>query len=66
MLDTTSSEFARDRSDVLRNALRDLGYVEGKYIVIAYRWAEGQYERLSALAVQSLPRDLARADLVID
>lgn len=33
-----------------RQGLRDLGYVEGKDIVIEYRWAEGRYERLPDLA----------------
>ncbi len=46
VLDPTSSGFARDRVDVLRAALRDLGYVEGRNIVIDSRSAEGQYERL--------------------
>ncbi|MBI3107612.1 MAG: ABC transporter substrate-binding protein [Candidatus Rokubacteria bacterium] len=32
-----------------REGLRDLGYVEGRHILIEYRWAEGQYERFPAL-----------------
>ena len=32
--------------------LRDLGYEEGRNIVIEYRWAEGREERLPALAAQ--------------
>jgi ABC-type uncharacterized transport system substrate-binding protein len=36
--------------DSLRGGLRDRGLVEGKNITIHYRWAEGKYERLPALA----------------
>jgi len=32
--------------------LRDLGHIEGKNIVIEYRWAEGKYERFPALIVE--------------
>jgi len=35
-----------------RKALRDLGYVEGRDIVIEYRWAEGDYERFPALVAE--------------
>jgi len=47
----TASGSAR-RVEALRAGLRDLGYVEGKNIVIDFRWAEGNYERLPQLAAE--------------
>jgi putative tryptophan/tyrosine transport system substrate-binding protein len=38
------------RRGIPRQGLRDLGYVEGKNIVVEYRWAEGKNERLPGLA----------------
>ena len=36
----------------LREALRDLGYLEGQNLVVEYRYAEGQAERLRDLAAE--------------
>jgi putative tryptophan/tyrosine transport system substrate-binding protein len=39
-------------TDAFLQGLRALGYVEGQNIVIEYRWAEGNFERLPELAVE--------------
>jgi putative ABC transport system substrate-binding protein len=38
--------------EAFRQGLRDLGYVEGRNVVIEYRDAEGKYERFPALAAE--------------
>jgi putative ABC transport system substrate-binding protein len=45
--------------EALRAGFRDHGYVEGENIRIEYRWAEGRYERLPALAADLVSRKVS-------
>ena len=41
-----------DRVEAFRQGLRELGYVEGKNIVIEWRYGEGNEARLPAVAAE--------------
>jgi putative ABC transport system substrate-binding protein len=42
-----------------RQGLGDVGYIDGKNFTIEYRWAEGRYDRLPALAAELVGRRVA-------
>jgi putative ABC transport system substrate-binding protein len=44
---------------VVREGLKDSGYVEGSNVAIEYRWAEGQYNRLGNMAAELVTRQVA-------
>jgi putative ABC transport system substrate-binding protein len=43
-----SPSASTDRAEAFREGLRELGYIEGKNIIIESRYAEGKLDRLSA------------------
>jgi putative ABC transport system substrate-binding protein len=42
-----------------RQGLKEIGYIEDQNVVIDYRWAEGQYDRVPAMAADLVRRKVA-------
>jgi putative ABC transport system substrate-binding protein len=59
LLNSASPETFADRLRAFRLGLKDYGYVEGDNITITYRWAEGQNDRLRAMADDLVRREVA-------
>src|SRR5215470_14555731 len=58
-LNASSPEAFTDRLRAFRNGLKEAGFVEGENVAIEYRWVEGQYDRLPALATELVRRQVA-------
>src|SRR5262249_4245227 len=58
-LDPRSPDGMTERLRAFRQGLKDTGYVDGENVGIAYRWAEGQNDRLPALADELVRRRVA-------
>jgi len=58
-LGPTSPDVFSDRIRGFHRGLKETGYVEGENLTIAYRWAEGQFDRLPALAAELVRRQVA-------
>ena len=52
ILGLASAPAAAPYVNAVREGLRDLGYIEGKNLIIEYRFGDGNYDRLPDLAVE--------------
>lgn len=55
----TSLADSMDYVAAFRQGLKESGFIEGQNVVIEYRWAEGQSDRLPALAAELVRREVA-------
>ena len=55
---TSADAFAHARNGFIQG-LKESSYIVGQNVAIEYRWAEGQYDRLPALAADLLRRQVA-------
>ena len=61
-LSSGSPDVAAPFLATFRQGLSETGYVEGQNVAIEYRWAEGHYDRLPALAADLVGR---KVDLIV-
>jgi putative tryptophan/tyrosine transport system substrate-binding protein len=61
-LGNSTAALEADLVGPFREGLRDLGYLEGQNILIEYRWAEGEYERFTALTAELIA---LRVDVIV-
>jgi putative ABC transport system substrate-binding protein len=58
-LNSASAEGYASMAAAFREGLAEAGFREGQNVVVEYRWAENQYERLPALAADLVARRVA-------
>ncbi|HMF26001.1 MAG TPA: ABC transporter substrate-binding protein [Pseudolabrys sp.] len=58
-LNSQSPEGYTERLRGFRQGLKETGYVERENVMIEYRWAEGDYDRLPALGADLVARQVA-------
>ncbi len=59
LINGTSAEKYEPQVAAFRQGLKESGFVDGENVTIEYRWAEGDYSRLPALAADLVKRQVA-------
>jgi putative ABC transport system substrate-binding protein len=55
-LNSGSADAYRDRITAFQQGLRQLGYIDGENVIVDYRWALGEYDRLPKFATELVER----------
>jgi ABC-type uncharacterized transport system substrate-binding protein len=58
LLSSSSPNASASLIAAFRDGLKESGYVEGQNVAIQYRWADGDYDRLPALAADLVNRKI--------
>jgi ABC-type uncharacterized transport system substrate-binding protein len=59
LLSPSSADGSLYLTEALRRGLAEAGYVEGRNVMIEYRWAGGHYDRLPELAADLVRRPVS-------
>ena len=60
-----SSEGRAHLAAAFRQGLTEAGYIEGRNVLVEYRWAEAQYDRLPAMVAELVQRGRRVQSLVM-
>jgi putative ABC transport system substrate-binding protein len=58
-LNSGSADVYSNRITAFQQGLRQFGYIDGENVVIVYRWALGQYDRLPAFAAELVEKQVS-------
>src|SRR5260370_16016745 len=58
-LNSGSADAYPDRITAFHEGLRQLGYIEGENVLVHYRWALGEYDRLPGFAAELVERHVS-------